>query len=255
MTWFSYVLVPWAAVVAVLVSAFCLLFALPTILVPRGNRERYCFWTNRLASWVILRLGLFARPHLQGSENLPVGQPYLLISNHRSFVDVLLLIWAGHTQGISKSQVFWFPVMGLLGYLGGAVFFNRMDPQDRRRAKDEALMLIKYSRALHVYPEGTRARSRSQTTQEKVYTGLVRAAFDAGIPVVPAAVWGTDTVIPATNRGIRFGQRVYAQFGAPIAPQDYTGFEAFFQAAWGQTTERVQKLKEAHPHPQVDLLE
>ena len=255
MTWFSYVLVPWAAVIAVLIAAFCLVFALPTFVLPRGVRERYCFWTNRLASWGILRVGLFARPNLTGTDKLPVGQPYLLISNHRSFVDVLLLIWAGHTQGISKSEVFWFPVMGLLGYLGGAVFFDRKDPQDRARAKDEALMLMHSGRALHVYPEGTRTRSRSQTVLEKVYTGLVRAAFDAGIPVVPAAVWGTDAVIPATNRGIRFGQQVYAQFSDPLNPQDYASFEAFFEQAWGQTRQMVHKLKEAHPHPQVDLLE
>lgn len=255
MTWFSYVLVPWAAVTAVCIAALCLLFALPTLVLPRGVRERYCFWTNRLASWGILRFSLFVRPTLQGSDKLPVGQPYLLISNHRSFVDVLLLIWAGHTQGISKSQVFWFPVMGLLGYLGGAVFFDRSDPSERQRAKDEALMLMRAGRALHVYPEGTRTRSRSQTVLEKVYTGLVRSAFEAGIQVVPAAVWGTDACIPATNRGVRFGQRVFAEFAEPVQPADHAEFQDFFDAAWGQSRSMVLKLKEAHPHPQVDLLE
>ncbi|MBK9368919.1 MAG: 1-acyl-sn-glycerol-3-phosphate acyltransferase, partial [Deltaproteobacteria bacterium] len=93
-----------------------------------------------------------------GRDHIPFGQPYMVVANHRSWVDVITLIWAARAEGLSKREVFFTPVMGVLGYLGGAVFFNRDHAEGRRRAKEECLFLLKQGVPLHIYPEGTRTR-------------------------------------------------------------------------------------------------
>jgi 1-acyl-sn-glycerol-3-phosphate acyltransferase len=253
MTLLNYALVPWTCLVAGVVCSFFLLCAAPTLLIPRGTRERWNQWTNAGASIGILRWALYCRMVVEGRANLPDrGQGYLVVCNHRSFVDVLTLIWAARAEGVSKRAVFWFPIMGWLGYLGGAVFFDRSDPKDRARAKQEAVFLMGRGVPLHVYPEGT--RTRTGDLRDKTHMGLVIAAWEAGIPAVPAVVWGSENVIPATNRGLRYGQTVRAHFRPPIQPGDFQTGEAFAAAVWDQVREQADELEEQFPATRVDLL-
>ena len=113
------------AVIAGAIATAFLIPALPFVVVPRGRRERYIWWTNTGASYGILRYALRAELDVVGREHIPFGQPYMVVANHRSWVDVITLIWAARAEGLSKREVFFTPVMGVLGYLGGAVFFNR----------------------------------------------------------------------------------------------------------------------------------
>ena len=201
-------------------------------------------WTNRAASWMILRLSLFCRLDVRGWENLP-EKPYLVVANHRGFCDVLLLIWAASAQGVSKKEVFYFPMMGLLGYLGGAVFFDRNRAEDRRRAKEETLLMLQRGNAMHIYPEGTRARD--ELLREKLYWGLVHAAWERGFRVLPTALWGTDRVLPVSNAGIRYGQSVRVRFGTAVEATDHATAESFTQAIWSQVTQMVTEFYSGDP--------
>lgn len=223
--------------VAGLVTSVLLVPALPFLLLPRGKRERYAFWTNSLSCEILLRWVLFVRLDVRGRENIPFGQPYLVVANHRSWVDVLTLIWAAQAQGISKKEVSWIPVMGLLGYIGGAVFFDRKHPDARRRAKENALQLLRNGVPLHIYPEGT--RTRDGKLREKVHFGMLEACFEAGIPVVPCGLWGTEQVIPVDAVQLRPGRTVKATFRPVLLPKDYPDAHSFALAAWQQVREIV----------------
>lgn len=220
------------SLIAVVIATFYLMLALPFALVPRGRREKWIWWTNTGASYGILKYALMiSKLEVQGQEHLPeYGTPYLVVANHRSFVDVLTLIWATRAEGISKRAVLYFPAMGILGYLGGAVFFDRADPGSRTQAMNDALFLLERGVPLHVYPEGT--RTRDGKLRERVHLGMLRAAYGRGIPVVPAALWGTDHVIPPSNKGIRWFQDVRLRLGPPIQPRDHADAHAFASAGW-----------------------
>ncbi len=235
------------SLVALAISMFFLLLAAPFALVPRGRRERLIWWTNAGCAWAILRFALLVRSiDVQGREHLPVyGTPYLVVCNHRGFCDVPTLIWAARAQGISKKLVFYFPAMGLLGYLGGAVFFDRREQSERLRAKEEAVFLLQRGVPLHVYPEGT--RTRDGKLREKVSLGLLVAASEAGVCLVPAGIVGTDDVIPPTNKGIRYFQDIRLRFGEPLSAADFDSPLAQAEAAWGAVKAIVEDLEEGPP--------
>ena len=215
-----------------LASTFFFILALPFVLIPRGKRERYCWWTNAGASYCILRFALMCKLRVRGRENIPYGKPYLVVANHRSWVDVLTLIWSARAEGLSKIEVLFTPVMGLLGYLGGAVFFNRADPADRKRAKEECLFLLRNGVPLHVYPEGT--RTRDGKLAEKIHTTLLEACWEEKIPLLPVALWGTEKVVPVPFIGVHLGQTVQARFFPPLDPGQYPDGNSFALAAWEQ---------------------
>ena len=233
------------SLIAVTIASFFLALAAPFALVPRGRRERLIWWTNAGASWAILRFALFVRSlEVEGREHLPeYGQPYLVVCNHRGFCDVLTLIWAARAEGISKKLVLYFPAMGLLGYLGGAVFFDRKSREDRLRAKRDALYLLERGVPLHVYPEGT--RTRDGRLRDEVSLGMLIAASEAGIPLVPAAIWGTDDVIPPSNKGIRYGQDIRLRFGAPLQAAEFEDPKAHAEACWEQVRAMVESYVES----------
>ena len=229
------------AVIAGAIATAFLIPALPFVVVPRGRRERYIWWTNTGASYGILRYALRVNLDVVGRDHIPFGQPYMVVANHRSWVDVITLIWAARAEGLSKREVFFTPVMGVLGYLGGAVFFNRDHAEGRRRAKEECLYLLKQGVPLHIYPEGT--RTRDGKLREKIHLAMLEVCWEHRIPLVPAALWGTERVVGVPFRGVHLGETVHARFRPPLDPALYPNGEEYAKACWAQVTEMVNTLE------------
>jgi 1-acyl-sn-glycerol-3-phosphate acyltransferase len=206
------------------------LYLTPWIVIPRGRRERWTIHGARMFAWFCLHPVLWVRTELIGTEHLPKGRGYLVISNHRSWADVALLMLHTWSNGISKREVAWIPFFGLNGWLAGAIFFDRKSRMARARVVDEALMLLRSGHRLHVFPEGT--RTRTGRLGEKIYLRLVQSAVEAGIPVVPACVWGTESAVPATGFQAWPGRRVGLELAPPPARARDEDAEAYARRCW-----------------------
>ena len=106
------------AVIAGAISTAFLIPALPFAALPRGRRERYIWWTNTGASYGILRYALWAKLDVEGRDQIPFGQPYMVVANHRSWVDVITLIWAARAEGLGMGWVSIFDPGRLAELLG-----------------------------------------------------------------------------------------------------------------------------------------
>lgn len=231
---------------AAFVLTFVIFFAflssfgiLPFALLPRGRRERWANPAARLFAWASLHFALFARIDARGLHNLPRKGGYLIICNHRSWTDVALLICLTGSLGISKREIVFVPFFGLNGYLAGAIFFDRRSKASRARVVDDALFLLRSGRGLHVFPEGT--RTRDGRLNPKVHLRMVQAAFDAGIPVVPVCVWGTERSAPAAGVQALPFQSVGIEVEPPMDRAGYPDAESYAAACW----ERVRSLAAA----------
>ena len=215
----------WAALVSIPI--------LPTVVVRRGRRERYAMWGARMFAWLCIHATCFAKVTVLGKEHLPAKSGYLVVSNHRSWVDVGLIILHTSSQGISKKEIAYVPFFGVNGYLSGVIFFDRASKLARGRVIEDALFLLRSGANLHVFPEGT--RSRDGRLREKVSLRLLQVCAEQGIPVVPACVWGTDQVVPARGFGLNFGEKIGLELSAPLQPGDFPTAEAFAEATWERT--------------------
>lgn len=213
---------------------------LPTAVLPRGRRERYAIHGARYFAWGCLRPVLWVRDEVIGREHLPREGGYLVVSNHRSWLDVALLILHTKSQGVSKREVAWIPFFGLNGWLTGAIFFDRRDKAGRARVVAETLQLLAGGANVHVFPEGT--RTRDGRLSEKVHLKLVHAVAQAGHAVVPACTWGTEGGMPAAAVHAMPGQRMGIEIGAPMRLADGETPEAFGERVWGE----VRRMARAH---------
>jgi 1-acyl-sn-glycerol-3-phosphate acyltransferase len=173
-------------------------------------------------------LRLLFRPWVEGEENIPEEGAAIFASNHLSFSDSIFLplMLPRRLTFLAKSD--YFTGRGLKGR-ATAAFFKGVGqvPVDRSggRASDAALnsglKVLRRGEFLGIYPEGTRS------PDGRLYrgkTGVARMALEAGVPVVPVAMIGTDKAQPLGKRLPRI-MRIGIRIGRPLDFSRYEGME------------------------------
>ena len=129
------------------------------------------------------------RPEVRGTEHLPAEGGFVLAANHLSGFDVWALSYAlfpRPTRNMAKNQLFKRPLLGpLMWSLGG--FPARSE--GAVGGVVAAAALAAGGEAVVIYPEGARRRP---DREHRPRSGAARAALEAGVPLVPAAICGTD---------------------------------------------------------------
>lgn len=221
-------------------TAVVILVGLPLLLIPRVHRWKIGIWFNiALGTFFLRGFPLFARVSKKGLDNIPGDRGFLAIVNHRAAADIPLILADTRAHGISKKLVLYFPGMGQLGYLGGALFFHRRKPSERRRVLLQAIERMADGQPLHVYPEGTRMRDGKPP---KVYLSLVEACHKAGIPVLPTALVGTENMVP-TDILMKPFCRVSVSYLPLVEPGEFESSGEFAQYCWRQVTAEVAAME------------
>jgi 1-acyl-sn-glycerol-3-phosphate acyltransferase len=130
--------------------------------------------------------------------------PYVVVSNHESFVDILLishLPW--EMKWLSKKELFKIPVAGWLMRLARDVEVDRSDRASGSKALEECRKRLDDQVSVMIFPEGTRSTSGDLLPFKD---GAFRLAIEAGVPILPLAVHGAATALP--KHDWRFGRSV-----------------------------------------------
>lgn len=140
---------------------------------------------------------------VQGRENLPASGGAVLVANHVSYWDPVVVICAFRRKVhfMAKSELFDIPVIGYVLRIAGS-FPVRRDKSDREAIRT-AIRLLEEGQVVGVFPEGTRSHSGELL---KPHLGAAMLAARAKVPMIPIALIGT--------RGF-FG-RVRMLVGVPI---------------------------------------
>lgn len=170
-------------------------------------------------------LSLLGRPKVQGLESVPGAGPAILASNHLAVADSFYLPLAVRRRITFLAKAEYFTGTGLKGWFfrwfytaAGQVPIDRTDADTAKNALDSAERVLNEGKLLGMYPEGTRS---PDGRLYKGKTGLARLALQTGVPVIPVAMLGTDSVNPPGSKMWRFG-RVEVKFGEPM---DFSRFE------------------------------
>ncbi|WP_426766774.1 lysophospholipid acyltransferase family protein [Pseudarthrobacter sp. 1G09] len=180
--------------------------------------------------WVMKRiflgpvLKLLFRPWVKGLDNIPAEGAAIIASNHLSFSDSIFMPLMVRRPVVFLAKSEYFTGTGIKGRLT-ALFFRLTNqlPMDRSGGAASAASLsagmdvLTHGGLLGIYPEGTRSPD-SKLYRGKV--GVARLALQAGVPVIPVAMIGTDKVQPIGKRlpNIR---RIGMIFGEPLDFSSY----------------------------------
>jgi len=173
-------------------------------------------------------LKLLFRPWVEGGEHVPPQGAAILASNHLSFSDSIFLPIVLSRRITFPAKMEYFTGSGVKGRLT-AWFFKGVGqiPIDRSggRASEAAitsgLKVLRRGELFGIYPEGTRS---PDGRLYKGKTGIARMALEAGCPVVPVAMIGTDKAQP-TGQKLPNIMRIGVRIGAPLDFSRYEGME------------------------------
>ena len=182
---------------------------------------------NPRPSWPYLAIGALSYPVLrivfrerwQGLERLPADGGYVLAANHLSNADPwplgMALFPKRYLRFMAKSELFWFPLGPFISACGA--FPVRRGEHDLE-AVETAIRLCRAGHIVVMFPEGTRREKGLRKRHEARWrSGAARIALEAGVPLVPAGIVGTD-------RLKRLGPLRVA-YGAPLELGDLAAME------------------------------
>ena len=131
----------------------------------------------------------------------PVTGPMLLVANHISWLDVLVLHAARHCRFVSKSDVKHWPLVGTLATGGGTLYIERASRRDAMRVVHRMAQALKDGDILAVFPEGTTGDGQ---TLLPFHANLIQAAISAHAPVQPVVLRFVDGRTGARSRAMSY---------------------------------------------------
>jgi 1-acyl-sn-glycerol-3-phosphate acyltransferase len=183
-----------------------------------SNAGAVLYWLlrNVLVGPAVLRT---FRPHVEGVENVPQHGPAILACNHLSYADWLFMPLALDRRVTFVAKSDYFTGVGIRGWAQrrffkgtGQVPIDRSGGRASEAALRAGLKVLQRGELFGIFPEGTRSHDGRLY---KGRTGVARLALEAGVPVIPTAVIGTDVIAPpgrllskVISPTVRFGPRL-----------------------------------------------
>jgi 1-acyl-sn-glycerol-3-phosphate acyltransferase len=145
--------------------------------------------------------------------------PYVVVSNHESFADILLLCnlpW--EMKWMSKVEILRIPYLGWMMSLAGDIPVDRGSRESAGKAMEKSRNTLKNRVPVMIFPEGTRS-----TTDEMLpfKDGAFRLAIKTGVPILPLALIGTRDAL--AKHDWRFGRAdAHVRVLPPVEVTGYT---------------------------------
>ncbi|MHA1983448.1 MAG: lysophospholipid acyltransferase family protein [Candidatus Hodarchaeales archaeon] len=187
------------------------------------------------------------RMKVTGLENLEgLKPPYVMAANHHSTYDALLMgmFIDGRVQFLGKkSALFNNKVWSAINnYFGTIPVMDK--PGENKRAIEAGLSVLNAGNVLGIFPEG-HIVAHKKAFEGK--TGVARFALQAGVPVLPVGILGTEDVLPYPEYGQppaiwpRVGRRVEVHFRPPIYFENYNKTDVNNKVKLREVTDEIMK--------------
>ena len=155
---------------------------------------------------------------LSGTEHIPRSGPALLAVNHVSYVD---FIFGGFAAQPSKRLVRFMAKKEIFdnkfgGPLMRSLHHIEVDRGEGLASYQEGLRYLRMGEVVGIFPEATISRSFEI---KEIKTGAARLAAEAGVPLIPVVLWGTQRMMTKDHpKDFSRGKTIAISVGEPLHP-------------------------------------
>ena len=148
-----------------------------------------CFWGS-----CYIWFNPLWRVRITGRKKIPWRRPCILVSNHQSMADIVVLykLFVPY-KWVSKKENFSIPFVGWLMRLNDYLEIDRGNKESLIQMMDKAGKLIKRGNSIMIFPEGTRYPGDSFG---RFREGAFRMALDNQADIIPIVIEGTAKALP-----------------------------------------------------------
>lgn len=156
---------------------------------------------------------------IKGQENL-INEPAVIIANHQSTLDILIL--AGYMPVdflfFSKKEIFYIPLVGQLMKKMGYISVDRKNPKRAATSIRHAIDRIRQNNKVLIFPEGTRSENPKELLPFKA--GSLMIARMGKVPILPVVIYGTSYILPINKTFYMLPHKTVIEILKPIHPAD-----------------------------------
>ncbi|HKX27335.1 MAG TPA: lysophospholipid acyltransferase family protein [Blastocatellia bacterium] len=171
--------------------ALCLAFLAGALLVQPGmwlvsSRTRRVVFARMAQLWARALLRLIGmRVNLSGVSPGTLGGNYLLVGNHQSYLDIIIIASAFPILFVAKQEMGRWPMLGWLARLGGTIFIDREDAHSGVSCAYRASRLLRSGINVQVFPESTTNDGNGMLPFKALFFA---SAIRARVPVLPLTI-------------------------------------------------------------------
>ncbi len=158
--------------------------------------DRWNYFGGRLFRGIAFAMRMVTprwRFEVRGPRPADPRRPYVVVANHESFADIILLsLLPWEMKWLSKASIMKIPVFGWTMWAVRDVPIHRGQSISAREAMDACRTRLAGRVSVMIFPEGTRS-PRAEMLPFK--DGAFRLALEAGVPILPLALYGTRQAI------------------------------------------------------------
>jgi 1-acyl-sn-glycerol-3-phosphate acyltransferase len=173
-----------------------------------------CFWSS-----IYIWGNPFWSVQVSGKENVDPHHVYVMASNHKSLMDILVLFRSFlHFKWVSKASMFKAPLLGWNMRLNGYIPILRGDPQSREKCMAHCKSWLTKGSSVLFFPEGTRS---ADGTMGKFKLGAFRLALETGTDVLPILIVGSEKAVPKHSLRLTSKAEMKIHLLPPISVKGY----------------------------------
>ena len=179
------------------------------------------FVVHKLSKWLtdsFFGFGLVMKRKVEGLENLDPKGTYVMVLNHNSMVDILSIYNLPLVfKWVSKREVYRIPIVGRLLLAHGDIVINRASTKEAMQlVHTRGKQWLAKGASVAIFPEGTRSKDGEI---HNFKAGAFILAKDAGVPILPIVLDGTDRVV---RKGffMNWSNRITIKILPPVSKQD-----------------------------------
>ncbi len=183
------------------------------------RQQRFLHRYSTIWALFYLWINPFWRIRVKGTEHIRKGQAYIIISNHQSAMDIVLLyrLWM-HFKWVAKREIFRIPFIGWNLWLCKHIAIDRASVRGARTMIVQAQTCLSKGCSVLIFPEGTRSPDgRIKRFKE----GAFVLAKKTGVPILPVILNGTREVFPKNGYTLKGSQTFTIEILPEIQPASF----------------------------------
>ena len=155
---------------------------------------------------------LFFRLKVTGQQNIPLDGPFIIVANHSSLLDPVILGVSVRPKVIFVATAYLFKI-GWLGYLLRKANSIPVQRENDISSLKRALKILQQGGVLGIFPEGGVDRQKDDLP---IKAGAAFLATKVGVPIVPIKIKGADKALPRGAKFIRSLHKIEVEIKKPI---------------------------------------
>jgi len=212
-------IIVWLIGICFVVLTFHLTLIIWLLVFPFDREKVVIHWFLMYQSLFLSLLIPIWRIHIEGREKAVKGTTYVIISNHQSILDILLINCLRYKfKWISKIENISLPVLGWYLRMADYIIVDRGNEESKTEMLEKSYNCLKKGISIMIFPEGTRSLDNKIGFFKR---GAFQLALQADVPILQVLIDGTGGILPKHGLIFSSGHHIRIKVLDPIHPASF----------------------------------